>query len=95
MRVPEARWDDELGELTPEHLLLRIAEDALRRDVELEDAPVVVDRDDRIERRVEYRCGVRLTGGHAHCAATPRTSASDHCLLTIVPTGGHTDPRSG
>jgi hypothetical protein len=95
MRLPEARWDDELGELTPEHFLLRIAERVLGRDVELQDPAVVVDRDDCVERRVENRGCVRLAGAHARCAATPRTTVSDHCLLTIVPIGGRTDPRLG
>ena len=95
MRLPEARWDDELGELTPEDLLFRVAERALGRDVELEDATVVVDRNDRVERRVENRSRVCLAGAHARCAATPRTAVYDHCLLTIVPIRAATDPRSG
>jgi hypothetical protein len=89
------RRDDELGQLTAENLLLREPERPLGGHVELEHTPEVVDRDDRVERRVEDRSGVCLTGADARCTVRPRTAVSVHCLLTIVAIPAVADPRSG
>ena len=91
------RRNDESGELAAENLLLRVAERALGCDVELEDVPAVVDRDDA--RRAPHRgsrpacAGIgaqRCLGRHR-----PGVGIVDHRLTTIVASQNATRPPEG
>ena len=55
MLVAERRRDDQVDHELPQHLVAQVAERLLGRRVEVDDAPLVVDRDDAVERGVEDR----------------------------------------
>jgi hypothetical protein len=85
---------DELGELAAERLLPTIAEGSLGGGIELTDDAAMVDRDERVECRVQHGERVRL----AYTQRTARRAASesfDHRLLTIVRWLGNTVPPTG
>ena len=66
----QAGRDHELGELLADGGVLGVAEEALRRAVELDHAALVVDRDDGVQRRVEDRALAGLA--HAHRLLRPQ-----------------------
>ncbi len=57
--LAKALGNDEGGELSAQHVLAAMLEDGLRRRVELEDPPLVVDGDDAVDRPAQDR---RLLG---------------------------------
>jgi hypothetical protein len=61
MRIPQRSRHDELGHVLANDLLSRIAEDPLSRRIEVDDAPLLVHRDDGVERSAEDRPGHRVT----------------------------------
>ena len=105
VRLAHCGRHDQLGELPPERLLAGVPEDLLRRVVELEDAPPVVDRDERVESRRDRRGGMGApdrrsaraacrggrTGRCPH-ARTPR--AKGHRMDIALQTTAH-DPYRG
>ena len=93
VRVAVVRGNHDLGELAPEHLFPGIAERPFGREVELEDAAEMVDRDDGVERRIENRKRVRLA--QADRARHIRSSIRIHRMLTIVYAGLLSDPPIG
>ena len=98
MRLARRRWNDQLGELAAENLLLRVSERALGRAVELEDEPVVVDGDHGVERRIEDRARVRVRRISAQrCLGRlrPGVVILDHRLTTIVASQRRADPPFG
>src|SRR6266545_1652476 len=54
VRIAQRGRNDEVGHLHSDDVFPRIAEGLLRCRVELENVPLVVDRDDAIERRLEH-----------------------------------------
>ena len=68
MSIAKLGWDDQLGKLTAEHVLPPVAERLLGGAVELEHVAEVIDRDDRVQGRVEDREGMGLTRAQSRLA---------------------------
>ena len=64
MRLPERRRDDQLDHLLPDHVGARVAEDRLRRRVELEHLAGAVDHDHGVERGIDHRTRAGLALAH-------------------------------
>ena len=70
MRIAKAWRYDQIGEQDAAHRLPRVSERALGGAIEFDDPAVVVDRDDGIERRIQYGvAAVDKACGH-ECAAS-------------------------
>ncbi len=95
VRVAVGRRHDEIRDLGAHDLVPREAEDLLGRVVELEHAPLVVDRDDRVERGVQDRPGVRVAQVVNLGARRARFRPLRHRLPSIVTTPAPGDPRAG
>ncbi len=68
VRSAELGRHDQLGELSAEHVLFPVAERLLGGPVELEHAAEVIDRDDRVQGRVEDREGMGLARAQSRLA---------------------------
>src|SRR5213078_2065116 len=75
--VAKARRDDHLDHLAADDLVGLVPEGPLGGRVEFEHAPVVVDRDDAIERRLEDRSMPRLSLAHRSLGAAALDELAD------------------
>src|ERR671915_40623 len=69
--------DDQLGQLAADHLVGAVAEGLLDRAVDLDDAALVVHRDDAVERRVEDRGLARVALAQALLGAPALDALAD------------------